>query len=134
MIQNGYAKHSINSESNYSYFNQLFYLLRSLSEVRSIVLVTDLPHSDELIKSIFDKLYEAANKGIPKQLELLCADVLSAIIEESEEIPSEILKKILFYFLKGEKHSNINSNITQSNGNGNGNGKSGSVTQQMNVR
>lgn len=52
------------SDSENPYFQQQSYLLKRLAEVRSIVLVTDLPDNEALVDQIFDILYDvAASRG-----------------------------------------------------------------------
>ena len=72
------------------------YLLKRLAEVKSIILITDLPDSEKLIDQVFEVLYElASHKDFPRNLEPLASDILSEIILETDQISTAVLKRIL---------------------------------------
>ncbi|ODQ81888.1 hypothetical protein BABINDRAFT_6525 [Babjeviella inositovora NRRL Y-12698] len=84
------------------YYQQQVYLLKSLAEVRSVVLITDLPDAESLVEKVFTTLYELASANFPAKLEPLAADILSEIISESETIPHKVLTLVLNKFLSSE--------------------------------
>lgn len=96
-----------------SHFAQQSYVLTRLVEVRSIILIVDLPDAADLITVLFDTMYELAAKGFPRRLEQLSADMLAAVIAEAETIPknvvSTIFKSLTF---DGTTLTNQTSNIS----------------------
>lgn len=93
------------------YFEQQCYLLKKLAEVRSVILITDLPDSQELIESLFDVFYNLASKDIPSRLEPVISDILSEVISESETVPHNVLKVILNEFLSNASQGPITSGV-----------------------
>ncbi|KAG6836734.1 hypothetical protein H0H93_004140 [Arthromyces matolae] len=83
-----------------SYYNEYFHLLESLSTVKSVVLVCDLPNADELIVEIFRDLFNLVKRDLPKKVEIFMADILIEIIEEAEIFPNEALEVILSQFME----------------------------------
>lgn len=94
------------------YFPQQEYLLKRVVEVRSIILITDLPESELLIETIFDNFYQLATKNFPTKLQPLVCDMLSEIITETETIPHNVLKLILDKFLSSNSVLINNANIS----------------------
>ena len=95
-----------NSEN--PYYTQQVYILKKVCEIRSIILITDLPTSSELIEQLFDLFYNLSNSTIDTKLQPLICDMLSEVIGECEVIPHNVLKLILDKFLS----NNVNSNLT----------------------
>lgn len=81
------------------YFQQQSYLLKRLAEVRSIILITDLPDASQLIESTFETFYSVASTNFPARLEPLAADILAEVIAETDQITHPVLKMILNKFL-----------------------------------
>lgn len=95
------------------YYPQQEYLLKRVAEVRSIILITDLPESESLIETIFENFYQLATKDFPLKLQPLACDMLAEIISESDTIPHNVLKLILDKFLTASDSSlTNNSNIS----------------------
>lgn len=80
------------------YYNEYFHLLESLSTVKSVVLVCDLPNSDELMVDIFRSSFNLVRLDLAKKVEMFLADILVALIDESHTLPSELLETILAQF------------------------------------
>lgn len=80
------------------YYNEYFHLLESLSTVKSVVLVCDLPNSDELMVDIFRSSFNLVRLDMAKKVEMFLADILVALIDESQTLPSELLETILAQF------------------------------------
>lgn len=104
----------LSNEEN-PYFQQQAYLLKRLAEVRSIILVTDLPDSESLIESIFNVFYDLSANSFPTRLEPLAADILAEIISESEVIPPSVLKLVLNKLITHESSSALTTNSNISN-------------------
>lgn len=116
-----------------TYYNQHFYLLESLSVVKSIVLITDLPNADEittdLFRNIFDDVRYACfpyvrctpcSEGISyssiltpcdlgyspqqaKNVHICMSELLEHVITETSSLPQEIVDIILAQFLHKHK-------------------------------
>ncbi|KDQ08190.1 hypothetical protein BOTBODRAFT_118968 [Botryobasidium botryosum FD-172 SS1] len=81
------------------YYNEYFYLLESLSSIKSVVLVCDLPHADELMTEIFRDFFDLVRSDLPKNVEMFISDILVALIEETASLPSDVLETIMAQFL-----------------------------------
>lgn len=97
------------SQQDNPYFQQQSYLLKRLAEVRSIILITDLPDATQLVQTTFETFYETAATNFPARLESLAADILAEVIAESDQIPNSILKMILNKFLTSAPESALTS-------------------------
>ncbi|KAJ3762232.1 cohesin-associated protein Pds5 [Lentinula raphanica] len=85
--------------SDVTYYSQYFHLLESLSTVKSIVLVCDLPNADEVILGIFRDLFALARRDLPKNVETFMAEILIAIIDESPSLSGDALEIIMAQFM-----------------------------------
>ncbi|KAI9511424.1 armadillo-type protein [Russula earlei] len=85
--------------SDSPYYNEYFHLLESLSTVKSIVLVCDLPNADELMVDIFRDFFVLVRHDLSKKIELHMVDVLVALIDEATSLPSELMDIIMAQFL-----------------------------------
>jgi sister-chromatid-cohesion protein PDS5 len=81
------------------YYNQYFHLLESLSTVKSVVLVCDLPKSDDLVEQFFKDFFKLVRFDLSKKIELFMADILVAIVDECQSIPSGVLTTLLAQFM-----------------------------------
>ncbi|RXW15368.1 hypothetical protein EST38_g10488 [Candolleomyces aberdarensis] len=84
--------------SEATYYNEYFHLLESLSTVKSVVLVCDLPSADDLMTEIFREFFSLVRRDISKKVELFMADILVALIDEAQSLPSEVMDIILTQF------------------------------------
>ncbi|KAG8937052.1 hypothetical protein FRC02_008159 [Tulasnella sp. 418] len=82
------------------YYSQYFYLLESLSTIKSVVLVCDLPSADELITEIFRDFFDLISQNMAKNVEMFMSDILVALIDEAQTLPSELLNTILAQFMQ----------------------------------
>ncbi|KAF8907524.1 armadillo-type protein [Mucidula mucida] len=83
---------------NDTYFPQYFHVLESLSTVKSVVLICDLPNADGLITTLFRDFFALVRKELSKQIESFMADILCALIDEAPSVPSECVDYILAQF------------------------------------
>lgn len=89
------------------YISQHQSVLKSLADVKSIVLLTDIPSSSQLttalFKTCFDVLSTASkasdNEGLGKNVEHHMAMVLSILIDEAPSLSSDIVDIIVAQFL-----------------------------------
>ncbi|KAJ3508895.1 hypothetical protein NLJ89_g5509 [Agrocybe chaxingu] len=87
------------------YYNEYFHLLESLSTVKSVVLVCDLPSSDELLHEIFRDLFTIVKRDFTRKVELFMADILVALIDECSSFPNDALEVIMAQFI--EKNAKV---------------------------
>ena len=84
--------------SDSPYYNEFFHLLESLSTVKSVVLVCDLPSAEELMADIFKGFFSIIKLDLAKKIELFVADILIALIDECQSLPQDVLELILEQF------------------------------------
>lgn len=82
-----------------SYYNEYFHLLESLSTVKSVVLVCDLPTAEELLVEIFRDFFNLVRRDLAKKIEMFMVDILVALIDECQVLPTEVLETILSQFM-----------------------------------
>lgn len=82
-----------------SYYNEYFHLLESLSTVKSVVLVCDLPNADELMVEIFRDFFALVRRDLAKKIEMFMADILVALIDECQSLPTEVLETLMAQFM-----------------------------------
>ncbi|OAA55565.1 sister chromatid cohesion and DNA repair protein [Niveomyces insectorum RCEF 264] len=90
-----------------TYDAQHKYVLHSLAEVRSIVLLNDLDNSDALQLQLFSSLFDAvsapknvAGGRLPTDVEHDISDVLICLIEEGANVPPKVVDVIMAQFLR----------------------------------
>lgn len=81
------------------YYNQYFHLLESLSTVKSVVLVCDLPTAEELMLTIFRDLFAVVRRDLPKKIETFMVEILVALIDESTSLSNDLLEIIMAQFM-----------------------------------
>lgn len=78
-----------------AYFQQQCYILKRIVEVRSIVLIADLPDAEKLIEEMFQTMYALAGKGFPSKLEPLAAEMLAETVSEADFVPRSVVSLVL---------------------------------------
>ena len=97
------------------YYNEYFHLLESLSTVKSVVLVCDLPNADDLIIEVFREFFGMIRRDLAKKLELFIADILIALIDESQNLPADVLEILMAQFMdKNAVCTNILKRVSSS--------------------
>lgn len=81
------------------YYTEYFHLIESLSTVKSVVLVCDLPSADELLAEIFRDFFTIVKRDFTRKVELYMADILVALIDECNSLPSDVLEVIMAQFI-----------------------------------
>jgi sister-chromatid-cohesion protein PDS5 len=84
------------------YYQEYYNLLESLSSVKTVVLVCDLPASDSLITTVFKDFFTVVKRDLPKKIEMFMGDILAALIDESVTLPSDVLEKYLLQQFKAD--------------------------------
>jgi sister-chromatid-cohesion protein PDS5 len=85
--------------SDSPYYTEYFHLLESLSTVKSVVLVCDLPNADELMIEIFRDFFQLVRRDLAKKIEMFLCDILVALIDECQALPSDVLDTIMAQFM-----------------------------------
>lgn len=89
------------------YYTEYFHLLESLSTVKSVVLVCDLPNADDLMVEVFRAFFILMRNDLPKKLELFMSDILIALLEECHSLPTDVLDTLLTQYLDKNTASRI---------------------------
>src|ERR1700722_8082903 len=92
-----------------AYYDEYFHLLESMSTVKSVVLVCDLPHAEELMVSIFQDCFKLVGKDIARRIEMFTADILVALIDECLTLPGEVLEILMSQFNDKNAVSHLHS-------------------------
>ncbi|KAJ9622695.1 Sister chromatid cohesion protein pds5 [Taxawa tesnikishii (nom. ined.)] len=90
------------------YNEQHLQVLRSLDEVKSIVLLSDIPGSDALIVKLFAGCFDTlsgtsridSGEELSKNVEYHMTRMLSTLVDECESLPSQVIDTILAQFLR----------------------------------
>jgi sister-chromatid-cohesion protein PDS5 len=95
---------------SHAYNAQHLAIVASLAGVKSILLITELPGSEELIERLFTACFDVMadnNQGADKELlsknvEFNFTALLSAIVDESQSLPPNVVEIILAQFLRAD--------------------------------
>ncbi|PVF91902.1 hypothetical protein CPB86DRAFT_777592 [Serendipita vermifera] len=80
-------------------YYQLYHdLLASLSKTKSAVLMCDLPQAEDLLVETFRDFFSLAALSLPTPIEVYMADILSALLDECQTVPSEIVETLISQF------------------------------------
>lgn len=58
----------------------------------------DLPHADELLIEVFRDFFTLSKLNFPATVEAFMADILTALIDEAQSVPNEVLEILLAQF------------------------------------
>ena len=59
----------------------------------------DLPSADELLAEVFRDLFTIVKRDFTRKVELYMADILVALIDECNSLPSDVLEVIMAQFI-----------------------------------
>ena len=113
------------SDPSNAYNQQHLYVLTSLAQVKSIVLLTDIPSSEPLMLHLFTSFFDilagstksSTGEQLGKTVEFHMTSILVTMVDESATLPSEVVDVIVAQFLrtdpravnghagKGKKHA-----------------------------
>jgi sister chromatid cohesion protein PDS5 len=82
-----------------SYYEEYFHLLESLSTVKSVVLVCDLPQAEELMSAVFRDCFSLVKRDLAKKIEMFIVDILVVLIDECQTLPGDVLEIIMSQFM-----------------------------------
>lgn len=96
------------SDPSNAYNNQHLHVLDSLAQVKSIVLLTDLPSSESLVLHLFSSFFDilsgsskaSTGEQLGKNVEFNMTLILGFVVEESGSLPSEVIDIIMAQFLR----------------------------------
>ncbi|KDN46283.1 cohesin-associated protein Pds5 [Tilletiaria anomala UBC 951] len=80
------------------YYADYFYLVESLSTVKSICLVCELGGAEEMMYDLFKGFMELVSPNMSKNVEICMADVLAQLIDEAQQLPDAVLEVLLANF------------------------------------
>ncbi|KAF2736235.1 sister chromatid cohesion and DNA repair protein [Polyplosphaeria fusca] len=89
------------------YNGQHLYVLKSLADIKSIVLITDLPSSGSLIATLFSNCFDVlsgpskaeSGEELSMNVEHHMTQMMSVVIEESSTVSPDVVDTILAQFL-----------------------------------
>ncbi|KAK0480865.1 armadillo-type protein [Armillaria novae-zelandiae] len=82
-----------------TYYNQYFHVLESLSTVKSVVLVCDLPNADSMMTHIFTDFFIIVRRDFSKQIESFLGDILTALLDECHSLNTSVLEILMAQFM-----------------------------------
>lgn len=88
-------------------------ILSSLTTVKSIVLLTDIPGSDKVALNLFANCFDVMSGGsrlgvgekLPKNLEYHMTNMLCSLVDEFASLPSGVIDIILAQFLRADPNA-----------------------------
>ena len=91
-----------------AYHQQQIYVLNSLATVKSVVLLTDIPASEHLTTLLFTTFFDilasshksSTGEQLGKNVEFNMTQVLGIMVDESENLPSEVVDVVVAQFLR----------------------------------
>ncbi|WFD20626.1 Sister chromatid cohesion protein pds5 [Malassezia caprae] len=76
-------------------YKDAVYVLDSLSTVKSVVLVCDLPSGNDIMTEYFEKLWALTESDLAKNVELAMTDVFVQLLEESASVPQAVVHVLM---------------------------------------
>ena len=116
------------SDPTNAYNTQHMHVLQSLAQVKSIVLVTDLPSPESLIIHLFTSFFDmlsgsskSSNGGpLSKNVEFHMTAILVILVDEAPSLPTEAVDSIIAQFFRTDPRTLGQSNLKgKKNGLGN---------------
>lgn len=87
------------SQPTSSYFSNAFYLLESLSTIKTVVLLADIG-AEDLVVGFFKMFFGMISLEMSKNIYLCMLDILVALVEEIVTFPKNALDILLGQFKK----------------------------------
>ncbi|KAE8454103.1 hypothetical protein EG329_005026 [Mollisiaceae sp. DMI_Dod_QoI] len=96
------------SDPSHAYNTQHKYVLVSLSEVKSIVLLCDIQNSDSLILHLFSSFFDmisgssksSTGEQISKDVEYHMTQMLVTLVDEAQSLPTDVVDVIMAQFIR----------------------------------
>lgn len=95
-------------DPTHAYNTQHKYVLTSLSEVKSILLINEVTNPEDLLLYLFSSVFDGISgssksttgEQVAKDVEYHMTDILSTLIEESSSLPPDVTDVIMAQFLR----------------------------------
>lgn len=95
-----------------TYNTQHMYVLQSLAQVKSVVLLADIPNSEPLILHLFTSFFEmisgtsraTTGEQLAKSVEFNLTAILEILVDEATSLPPEVIDMIMAQFLRVDSH------------------------------
>ncbi|KUJ19587.1 uncharacterized protein LY89DRAFT_581626 [Mollisia scopiformis] len=105
------------SDPSHAYNTQHKYVLVSLSEVKSIVLLGDISSSESLILHLFSSFFDmisgssksSTGEQISKDVEYHMTQMLVTLVDESQSVPPEVVDVIMAQFIRATLSPTVKS-------------------------
>jgi len=96
------------------------YVLQSLAQVKSIVLLTDIPSSENLIVHLFTSFFDmlsgssraTTGEQLAKNVEFNLTAILEILVDESTTLPAEVVDIVMAQFLRVDPHA-VSTNVAK---------------------
>ena len=96
------------SDPSNAYSQQHLYVLNSLAQVKSIVLLTDIPSSEKLLIHLFELFFDilagpsrsSTGEQVGKNVEFHMTSILVTMVDEAATLPTEAIDVIVAQFLR----------------------------------
>lgn len=103
------------SDPSNAYNQQHLYVLTSLSQVKSIVLLTDIPSSEPLMIHLFTSFFDilagstktSTGEQLGKNVEFHMASILVTMVDEAATLPSEVIDVVVAQFLRADPRAMV---------------------------
>ncbi|KAI0023124.1 armadillo-type protein [Xylariomycetidae sp. FL0641] len=94
-------------DPTHTYNTQHKYVLTSLAEVKSILLINEVTNSEDLLLQLFASFFDgisgtsnSAGEQVAKDVEFHMTDILVTLVDESPSLPPTVLDVIMAQFLR----------------------------------
>ncbi|KAL9104978.1 MAG: hypothetical protein Q9163_000150 [Psora crenata] len=100
------------ADTSDAYHQQHLYVLNSLAQVKSIVLLADIPDSEKLTINLFTTFFDilagskrsSTGEELGKSVEFHMTAILIIMVDESASLPPEVIDVIVAQFLRIDPH------------------------------
>ena len=82
------------SEPEGIYYNYHYFLLESLSTVKSVVLIFDLPQADLLQREIIQMALDMMHPSLLKNVRLYLLELVQTLLDECDQVPVELVSDL----------------------------------------
>lgn len=101
------------SEPDGIYYNYHYFLLESLSTVKSVVLIFDLPQADILQREIIQMALDMMHPSLLKNVRLYLLELVQTLLDECDQVPVELVSDLFVPHLAGNSNSSGSNELTQ---------------------
>lgn len=95
------------------YYNYHYFLLESLSTVKTVVLIFDLPRAELLQREIIQMALEMMHPSILKNVRLYLFELVQTIIDECDQVPVELISDLFVPYLVSENNKESHNELAK---------------------